>query len=669
MVEQIFDSHRTKGERLYGRLFIIIVFISIALICGSAGAVEHPSEGSNSRGIEFNFVDVEIPTIVRFMSEITGYNFVFDERVKGKVTIIAPSRLTIEESFSLFTSVLSLKGFTTVQIGAKTYKIIPSSLVKQEGLMPSKEGVPVNAEYMTKLISLKHISAEEAVQFLRPIVSRDGYISAFGQRNFILLVDSGANIKKIMTLLEFIDRPGLAMEESEINVYFLKHADAEELAKVLQGIIKEIQSSYRQLRTRKRKGLSPPLISVTPDKSTNSLIIVAPPSDYQKLIKVIKELDRKRKQVYVEAMIVEASLDKLHELGSKWRAMVRSNGEPIVISGFGTISSDTVLDIISGLSGFTAGGMGNFMDIPVTTISTDGSVTTQSLTAPGFAALFSLNEFRDAVNVLSTPQILTSDNEEAEIIVGENVPFISQRERSVTTSNTVLNSIERTDVGIKLKITPQITQGEYVKLDIFQEISAVKDTPEDILVTVGPTTTKRSTRTSVIVKDGHTVVIGGLMQEREENSTNKVPLLGDIPVVGWLFKYRNVSKTKTNLLVFLSPHIIKEAEDLSEITRQKHHAFVRSSGAYYTDEVLVRFDDSVPQERIKEILARLGASVIEYSKTLKTYRVKIRKGTTVDEAIKEFTSLPEVMYAEPDNKIRIPSISGGHSGDTYEGRP
>ena len=200
------------------------------------------------------------------------------------------------------------------------------------------------------------------------------------------------------------------------------------------------------------------------------------------------------------------------------------------------------------------GGLGNFLDIPVTAVGSDGSVSTNTLTTPGFAALFSSNEFKDVINVLSTPQILTSDNEEAEIHVGENVPFISQRERNATTTNTVLNTIERTDVGIKLRIKPQITEGNYVKLEIFQEISAVKTATDDILTTVGPSTTNRSTKTSVVVKDGRTVVIGGLMQEMEEVSITKVPILGDIPILDGCLNLEAKKRTRKTFSYFF--HLI-----------------------------------------------------------------------------------------------------------------
>ncbi len=637
-------------------ILCLVVFISVSSFA---------SRNNGGRDmISFNFVDVDIPVVIKFISEITSDNFLFDERVKGKVTIIAPTKLTVRESFSLFTSVLSLKGYTIIPAGPKTYKIIPSSLAKQSGSISTGEKLPVNESYITKLIPVKHIRADEAIKFLRPLVSRDGHVSAFGPRNLLLVVDSAVNIEKVMSIIKLIDKPSTVQEAAKINVYFLENADATNLAKVLQGIVKDLRTSYKTSRGRVKKRIGPaaaPVINVTPDKTTNSLIIVAPPSDYENIVQVIKKLDKRRKQVFVEAMIIEASIARLKELGARWRAMARSNDEPVAIGGFGNISSSAVQSIISGLTGFSAGGMGNFLEIPVTTVSSSGSVSTQQLTAPGFAALFSLNYFKNAVNVLSTPQILTSDNEEAEIVVGENVPFISKRERDLTTTNTVLSSIERKDVGITLRITPQITEGDYVKLNIFQEISAVKDTPESVLTTVGPTTTKRSTKTTIVVKDGHTVVIGGLMQEKEEKSTARTPILGDIPVLGWLFKFERVSKDKTNLLVFLSPHVIKETPQLSKITEDKYMEFVKREKFYASGELLVKFKEGVTDESAREIIAERGASVIKYYEGIKVYHLRLKPGLEVEDAVREFMSIPEVLYAEPNYKATIqrPAEDGG----------
>jgi len=603
--------------------------------------------------IAVNLQDVELPNVVKFISDVTGKNFIFDETLKGKITIIAPSKISADEAFSLFTSVLNLKGYTLIPAPGNLLKIVPSGQAKT--LSPEVGGERATDAYITKLIPLSYISAENALKFFQPLVSKDGHISVFGTGNYLLLVENALNIQRIEHILSFVDqpfvkddpeiyqikngvaedmaktlneslpkkdKPGVAGDEirimadprlnaliligsnyakepirklislldvpredlsGNIKVYFLENADAGELSKVLEIVVKGIEDKAKQPQDTKGKA------TITPDKATNSLIINAPAGLYQNLLGIIKDLDRRRKQVYVEAMIVEASLNKLNELGSKWRATARVHGEPVVIGGFGTIDSSAVQDIVTGLAGMSVGGMGNFFTVPITQ-----GTTTSTLTVPGFAALFSLNEFRDAVNVLSTPQILTSDNKEAEIIVGENVPFISKSSTDTTTPGSLYNVIERQDVGIMLKLTPQITEGEYVKLDIYQEISALEQQQSiAIVTTVGPTTTKRSTKTSVVVRDNQTVVISGLMQEKGEETINKVPLLGDIPYLGYLFKLKSYNKTKTNLVLFLTPHIIRDSADLAALSSRKNSDFIGQMSDNMFGEAVVKFKSGV----------------------------------------------------------------------------
>ncbi len=726
----------------YLSLILIFAFFSISFIYPVFLEAGLQKENIKDKKVVVNFVDVDIATVVKFISEVTGKNFVFDDRVKGNITIIAPSKLSVNEAFSLFTSALELKGFTIVPAG-KVYKIVPIAQAKQTGTEILKDdSATVNDTYITKLIQLKSISAEKALNFLQPLISKDGHISSYGPSNMIMIVDSAMNIEKILKILEVIDKPGaeepelimlkyanaedvvkiisealdlktrtqavaprlprpgesvstVSIEEtktnvfadtrlnavilisadkqeretikriislmdiplpeatSKINVYFLENADATELAKVLEEMISGLTSQVKTLQgsPQSLKAVLEGRITISPDKATNSLIIVASPADYQNLIQVIKQLDKKRRQVYVEAMIVEASIDRLRELGTKWRVLAEKDNEPVTIGGFGTLDASSLQNILFGLTGMTAGGMGNFLDVKINTIKPDGTIATSTLTVPGFAALFSLNEFRGAVNVLSTPQILTSDNKEAEIVVGENVPFISKRERDVTTTNTVLSSIERKDVGITLRITPQITEGDYVRLDIYQEISSVKPESETILINIGPTTTKRSTKTSVVVKDNQTVVIGGLMEERDEESINKVPLLGDIPILGWFFKNKTIEKKKTNLLVFLTPHIVREADHLTTLTDEKRLEFAIAKESYKKGELLIKFKEGVSEERITEILSNEGAVIISAMGIKGLYLIKLKEGQEVKTAIEIFRKYHEVEYAEP-NYIR-----------------
>ncbi|MDA8104962.1 MAG: type II secretion system secretin GspD [Nitrospiraceae bacterium] len=727
--------------RLPAAALLFLLFV-MALCSRTVFAADAPETKKSANNVTFNFVDVDLPVITKFISEITGKNFIFDEKVKGKITIIAPSKLSIDEAFNLFTSVLELKGFTVVPSGVEAYKIVPSADAKQQGLRVLTEGAPVNESYVARLITLKSVSAEDALHFFQPLVSKDGSISVFGPGNLLLVIDSGTNVDKILSLTELIDKPYLtempeviplrhasadtvakvlnegmgkarartvpgqpaaegataiadsrlnavilfgdrSVRESmkaliplidtpapeaqgRVNVYFLENADATELSKVLEGMIKgtQAQKPAGAAGTPVTPFEAAGGITITADKASNSLVVVASPADYQNLSQIIKQLDKRRRQVYVEAMIVEASIDKLRSLGTQWRASATQNGKPIAIGGFGTIDQTTFQNILQGLQGASVGGLGNFLTVPLTTTNSDGTVSTNLLTVPGFAALFSLNDFHDTVNVLSSPQLLTSDNKEAEILVGENVPFVSQSQTTsalgVTSSSSgvtpvsgIVNSIVRQDVGIILKITPQITEGDHVKLDIYQEISQVKNQSDALTVSLGPTITKRSTKTSVVVKDNQIVVIGGLMQENDEETVTKMPVLGDIPILGWFFKTKNVTKNKTNLLVFLNPHIIKEPARLAQITEKKQMEFAVKNNRFAEGEILVKFRDDVPEEKAHAIISQHGAGILQYMEKLRVYLLKLKKGQSVEDAVGEFSALPDVLYAEPNYTLKI----------------
>ncbi|MBU3948337.1 MAG: type II secretion system secretin GspD [Proteobacteria bacterium] len=710
------------GKKYIWILLLAVSFIFTPYIAPNAFAA---SKDKDTEKISFNFVDIDLPVVAKFVSEITGKNFIFDDNFVGKITIIAPSKISVNDAFSLFTSVLALKGFTVIPTITGVYKIIPTSDAKHGGMEVSGERIPTNESYVARLITLKNASSTEALNFILPMVSKDGFASVFGPGNMLLIIDSGVNVRKIASIIESIDQPsmeeipeivylkyasaetvaktindnvsrwqrgalaqalpggaGKAVADQRlnavllfgdkskkdlmrsfislldvhspetqgmINVYFMENADAVELAKVLQDLVKAGQAKQQipdvpVMSVFETAGG----ISITADKASNALVVVASPADYQNLQRIIKQLDKRRKQVFVEAMIAEVSIDKLLELGSKWRAAVTRNGEPIFVGGVGTVDATTVDSILSGMTGLTLGGMSNYFTVPQTFVPGG----TSDVKIPGISALFSMSDFKDAVNVLSTPQILTSDNMEAEILVGENIPLILNRERDVTTTSTVLTSIERKDVGILLKITPQINEGEYVKLDIYQEISAQKAGSENVITSIGPTMTKRSTKTSVVVKDKQTVVIGGLIEERDEESITKIPLLGDIPVLGWLFKYRSTSRAKKNLLVFLTPYIIDDFSDLSMITHNKLNDYVHKEKQYVEDELIVAFKEGVTAEAIRKILS--GQKISEF-KIIQSgvYHLKLDKSINYKKAINIFSSIPEVQKVEPVPRIRM----------------
>ncbi len=649
------------GRSAKRRLSVILclmmtLLLSGHLMCLTAFAKEQPPEKREGK-VELNFVDVDIATVANFISKITGKNFIYDDRVTGKVTIVAPTRISIDEAFDLFTSVLELKGYSTVFTGT-AYKIVPTGGIKQDPMKVVNDGFRVNDSYIARLVSLAFVQSQDILPMIQPLISKEGYVAAFGRGNELLIIDSALNVEKILNIIKLVDiqpqgytpevvylkygqaediaqilrqiRPGSRQSmikmtpqppavaegagpvadkrlnalilfgspeenaeykrlirildvsppeaSSRINVYYLENAEAAEMAKVLDGVLKpagpgapapgpagaSIKAPMAEFAGR---------IAITPDKASNSLIIMASPEDYLNIVQVIKKLDRRPKQVFVEAMIAEVSIDKTLNLGANWRATATANGKPLLIGGVGTIDSTAVQNIVQGMTGFSLGGVANFLNIPVT--APDGTMTT--LSVPGFAALFNMSLFKDVVDVLSTPHILTSDNKEAEIMVGENVPFLSQFEATSTIGAPPVESIERKDVGITLRIKPQISEGNFIKLDIYQEISAIAPSSTAGVTATDIITTKRSAKTTVVVKTNQTVVIGGLIQNKETKNIQKVPILGDIPLLGWLFKSTTTEYTKTNVLVYLTPTIITDFQDLEQLRERKKEEFDKNS--------------------------------------------------------------------------------------------
>jgi general secretion pathway protein D len=619
-----------------------------------------------AKGVVLNFTDVDIATMVKFISDLTGKNFIMDDRVKGKISVFSPAKLSNDEAYNVFTSVLELKGFTVVPAG-KVLKIVPTASAKQLGMRVfsgGEKGV-VNDTYQARVIPLLHVAPQDAVAFLQPLVSKDGQISAFGAANMILVIDSALNMQKILGILKYVDtdqlregaelvflknaaadsvatlvkdwlngkaaassKPGQAAgstgsgsatvvadarlnaliifgsdrdkadvkklislidvipptASSKVNVYYLENAEATEVAKVLDGLVKGSTAGTPAAPGAAAAPLQSLFeggkVSITPDKATNSLVILASPNDYQNLLSVIQKLDRRSRQVFVQAMIAEVSINKAKALGVQWGFLgAASNGSATTVATFDPFG--TVATAATTLASLT----------------TMGFSTTGLASAANFSVVLQALQTNGALNVLSTPNVMTSDNKEAELFVGENVPYVSGT--NLTSTGLSQQSIERKDTGIILKIKPQISEGEYIKLDIYQEISAVKDFGTATNPSLG--STKRSAKTSVVVKNTDTVIIGGLIQDRDQVTESKIPLLGDIPFLGWLFKTKNTTREKTNLLIMLTPRIIKDARDMAAIS-------VNQKG---------NFSEAVKKDLPIDIEQMLKEQVIQDQKTLK----------------------------------------------------
>ena len=308
-------------------------------------------------------------------------------------------------------------------------------------------------------------------------------------------------------------------------------------------------------------------VSITADKPTNALIVNATAEDYDGIKELVTQLDIKRKQVFVEALILELGMEALLNMGVSLQGAVKVGNESLVFGASNRGSQDFTSTggvpnlLTRAVEGIMLGGFFN----PVTTI-----INGETVTIPALSALIDLSEKDSNINLLSAPRLLTSDNEEAEIIVGSNVPIITST--GADNAGNPVNSIERQDVALTLRFTPQITEGNLVRLNVYQETSDIASANADVgdVDAVGPTINKRVLRNTVVAQDGKTVVLGGLFKTFIEEEVTKVPLLGDIPLLGFLFRNKSETERKTSLLVFITPHVIRNSEDLDRITRANH---------------------------------------------------------------------------------------------------
>ena len=445
-------------------------------------------------------------------------------------------------------------------------------------------------EKIFDVIHLKHavatVMTEQITNILTdlPSAPAKGKPDANPEPDFRMVADQRTNslvvtatpvlMGRIRTLAERLDTP-LREDEQRVHVYRVKYADAQDLVlvviKMLAGSIKASGAAARkpgagaggaavQARAFAGSGLSE-AVSVTADPATNSIIINASPHDHRVIVSLLEDLDVTRPQVFVEAIIVEISLEHSRAIGFDFQGGGDiGDGVGLARSNLANLNSALLNPgLLGGL--ILAAASDRSIELP------DGTVV------PAQVALFQALASDTDLNVLSAPTLLTMDNEQAEILVGKNVPFVTGRGVDVSSVSNVFTTIERRDVGIKLKLTPQVTDGDTVVLEVFEEVSALVPSSQLDASTVGPTTTVRSASTTVSVKDGHTAVIGGLISDSLAESTSKVPLLSRIPLLGNLFKHRSNTSSKVNLVVFLTPHIIRSDTDLAQATKRSKDKF------------------------------------------------------------------------------------------------
>jgi general secretion pathway protein D len=429
------------------------------------------------------------------------------------------------------------------------------------------------------IIPVKRASAIELAQTINRLL-QDGAVVATGStdasQRFVLLADARTNSLLLRTEnQERLDRVRDLVEKLDIetgtlgnmHVVYLKNAEAVKLAQTLRSILSGDTSVAAAAGT-PGTPLSPAGAGATAgpsgggmiqaDAATNSLIITAPSNIYNNMRAVIDMLDVRRAQVFVEALIAEVTADKAAEFGVQWQGATNDGSGNMTGGGTNFGSSGSGTNIISVAAGMLS-------DPPALNVATGLNVGV--VRGGSLGVLARALQTDSNANILSTPNLTMLDNEEAKIVIGKNVPFITGSQQGTTGNPNPFQTIERKDVGLILKIKPQISEGGTVKMLIYQEVSSVDDKATN---TAGLITFKRTLDTTVLVDDGQTLVLGGLIEDKISFGESKVPLLGDIPLIGWLFRYETRSSGKINLMIFIRPTIIRTANASQGLTQDRY---------------------------------------------------------------------------------------------------
>jgi general secretion pathway protein D len=656
---------------------------------GPAAEARAAEAAAAEERFQLDFQDADLTDVIKTIADMTKRNILYDDRVRGRVTLISPDRVTLGEAWRVFESILQSKGFTTVEGPANVVKILPIREAKESPIETStpERFLPNRDLFITRLIPLKYVKADAISNTLRPLVSANASLVAYGPTNTMIFTDTAANIRRLLTIIEQVDvatyqeqikvipihyadaatlagqlgeifsaevsgaagraparrppvratgaqpaeavietfaeqvgqprfitdartnsiiviapQPTIRAVESlvalldyrregsgRIHVYRLQNADAQEMAQTLQSL-----ATGGRPAAAGAAGVAPAAaavqaavaaleegVRVTADAPTNSLIIQASSEGFAAVRDVVEALDVRRPQVLVEALLLEIAVDDQTALGGGilYQSLLDDNeGDRIVIG------SNTGISPLAGGPFF--GALANEVTNPgaFSTAILGRTITVRNeegelIELPVIQGILTARGSDSDTNIILAPTILTADNEESQITVGQNIPIITSRVQSaegVTGAQNLAtsNTVERQDVGVTLRVTPQISEGDTVRLDVFEEISQVLSEDPDL----GPTTSKRTVENTVYVKDMETVLIGGIIQDRQTTSLTKVPFLGDIPILGWAFKSTTDRTEKVNLLIVLTPHIIRDPQDLRRVTLEHRERFRSEAG-------------------------------------------------------------------------------------------
>jgi general secretion pathway protein D len=561
----------------------------------------------SAHSLTLNLKNTDLIALINTVSKITGKNFIIDSKVKGKVNVVSARDIDEKELYQLFLSILQVNGYVAIE-GDQYTKILPNRMVKTVG--PTLTGA--TDLVITTTIKIEHVQASQLVPVLRPIISKNGHFAAYTPANSIVVTDTKSNIARLERIISELDKEidkdyeiitlknasvdtvskiiktlmppkkgavnpltlavdrrsnqlivGGSVSErlklrflvaeldkhqakhGDTTVIYLKYTDAKKILPILQNITK--QQGNRTDAAPKNQ-----VTNIQADEITNAIIITASVSVTNNVKSIIDQLDIRRAQVLIEAVIAEISSSNSQELGIQW---LSKNGASFGLLDF-TGQIPAILSVLNGESTVPTGGKQGFTYGHTNAVNGGNGMT---------VVLNALNSL-GGVNILSTPSIVTLDNEEAMIMVGQEVPFITNTEYKANNPNP-FQSYERKNVGLTLRVKPQINEGDTIKLGIELEISNLLPSTSGAADLI---TSKREIKNSVMVDNNKILVLGGLIDDVWRDTKSGLPLLGDIPILGELFNYSTTTKEKRNLLIFIHPTILKDQAIADSVSAQKY---------------------------------------------------------------------------------------------------
>ncbi len=605
---------------------IIHRLATLALLCVSTGLVS----AQQAQRITPNFKDADIGQVIEAVSAATGKNIIIDPRVRAQVTMLSSTPMSADAFYEAFQALLQVHGFAAVQSG-NIIKVIPDANAKTASGNDLPNRVSRSSdEFVTQIVATKNVSAAQLVPILRSLMPQSGHLVAYPPTNILIISDRANNVSRLIRIIQRIDQTS----DSEFEIVALSNASATEIVRVMGALIAaqaqgdggtpsvrlvaddrtnsvlmsgdknqvlkykariayldqplenggDTQVRYLQYADAEKIALKlkeqlsggssgPPgaagaaaaadrSANIWAEPETNALVITAPPKTMRSLMSVVDRLDIRRAQVHVEAIVVEVSADKSAELGVNW--LVNGANNDKAAGGFvEPVGSVSIIDLARAVN-------------DPATLSTVPRGTTLGIGRLGgsgvdFAAVLRALRGDSTTNIIAEPSLTVLDNQEAQIKVTQEVPFVTGQFTNTGGNNGAVNpfqTIQRQEVGTILKITPQINVGDSVTLKIEQESSSLAGTAAGAVDLI---TNKRTINTTIIIEDGGTVVLGGLIQNTQTNGEQRVPFLGRIPILGEAFRTRSSKKNKTNLLVFIQPRILRDGTDTAITTNQKYN--------------------------------------------------------------------------------------------------